>query len=549
MVQAVLNIPLIEDELAIRGVAYKFDNSGYTENVVVSQPAATIATTLAAGAVASDRDDVGNDEYTGFRLSALWKPIESLDITLGYTSQDIEQDGNPDINLDLAGDYQQRRYNTGAAGSTYELLETGIDIVNLVINYDLGWGSLTSSTSSLTYDSAVGLDATHLSGAQPNYWTGDIDIDRLVQELRVTSHLDGSLQFITGLYYEDEDWIAERHTRWSGDPLLNLLGAGNSSFIANDTTLTDQFAIFGELSYAITDQVNATLGIRHFDYERDFNQKLLWQGSPLPDRVTDIDEQGESYKVNLTYTPSDDLLVYGQWAEGFRLGNGGRVNPNCEALNIESGFDIKSDTSETFELGLKSSLADSRVVFNAALYRINWDDIPIRIFPAGNCSIPTNGGKAKSEGIEIELNAQLASSLQANVNLSYGEMTLEETSSIGDEGDNLPGSADVNVSAGLQYDFTMANYESFARIDYVYLSEYFGTPQEDEFGALPAGDFSQINFKIGITVDKITADLFVNNLTNDNGLTWVDPTNSLFGVNRANRIRPRTIGLNVGCEF
>ncbi len=69
-----------------------------------------------------------------------------------HLQQDIEQDGTPEVNLNAAGDYQQNRVNTGPEGSDYEFLSNEVDITNLVINYDLGWGSITSSTSQLDYN-------------------------------------------------------------------------------------------------------------------------------------------------------------------------------------------------------------------------------------------------------------------------------------------------------------------------------------------------------------------------------------------------------------
>ena len=71
----------------------------------------------AGGGVVQDRNDVGNDEYTGFRIQHLWQPTEDLDITLMHLQQDIEQDGTPEVNLNAAGDYQQNRVNTGPEGS------------------------------------------------------------------------------------------------------------------------------------------------------------------------------------------------------------------------------------------------------------------------------------------------------------------------------------------------------------------------------------------------------------------------------------------------
>ena len=113
MMQGVLNIPLIEDQMAIRGVVYKFDNSGYIENVAASQPTSDIVDSIAVGGVARDRGDIGNDEYTGLRLTALWKPSDELDVTLAYTHQEIKQDGIPEVNTSLTDEYQQVRLRTG----------------------------------------------------------------------------------------------------------------------------------------------------------------------------------------------------------------------------------------------------------------------------------------------------------------------------------------------------------------------------------------------------------------------------------------------------
>ena len=175
--------------------------------------------------------------------------------------------------------------------------------------------------------------------------------------------------------------------------------------------------------------------------------------------------------------------------------------------------------------------------------------IPVNILE-GNCGYQVNAGKAKSEGVELEIQGYILENLLADFSASYGEATLEETSSIGNKGDNLPGSADFNLSIGLQYDFSLAGHDSFARIDYAYIGEYYATVAEDEFGDVPAGDYGQINLKVGMSFDQVALDLFVNNLSNDDGLSWVENTNSgLGGGRRAYRLRPRTMGLNLSYLF
>ena len=549
MIQAVLNVPLIEDRLAVRGVVYQFDNSGYIQNVAASQPVAGIATTTSLGGIARDKDDIGNDSYTGFRLAALWQATEDLDVTLSYLQQDIEQEGSPDIDLGLEGDYQQRRFNTGAAGDSYEFLQSDIDIISLVANYDFDWGTLTSASSWVNYEMELETDLTHITflfgptlANNPFYSDATGGTDLFTEELRLSSKLDGPLQFLVGLYYEDREREQHSPWLWSGDPLQA------PGFQLSDLDLlitTKQKALFTEVSYALSEQVTATFGGRYFDYEKDEQRILSFFGFPTPTR-TPTDETGQTYKANLSYTPNDNTLVYGQWAEGFRLGRGQAESINCITAGTPTPTQVDPDTSENFELGFKTTLADDRVTLNTALYRIDWEGIPVTINPAGACFYTVNAGKAKSEGVEVELQTRLTESLQLDLSASYGESTLEEDSSVGNKGDNLPGSADVNASLGLQYDFMLADYSSFVRIDYAYVGEYYSNTAET---GTPAGDFGQLNLKAGISFDQVAVDLFVNNATNDDGLTWVDSINGLFGVNRANRIRPRTIGLNINYQF
>ncbi len=139
------------------------------------------------------------------------------------------------------------------------------------------------------------------------------------------------------------------------------------------------------------------------------------------------------------------------------------------------------------------------------------------------CSYVDNAGEAKSEGVEFELAAYLSDSLKFDLSASYGEAVLVGDSSIGKSGQNLPGSADFNLSTGLQYDFVLAGYDSFTRIDYAYIGKYYGNI--DETGTA-IGGHGYINLKAGMAIDQFSIDLFVNNLTNDNGITWVDNINA-----------------------
>jgi iron complex outermembrane recepter protein len=546
LVQGVLNLPLIQDKLALRAVAYRIDNSGFINNVAASQPTANITNLVNTyGAVAKDRGDRGNDSYTGFRMAALWQVSDTLDATLTYLNQDIEQDGFPEVNLDASGNYQQQRPQIGSNQNQDEFLESDLDVTNLTINYDLGWGVITSASSWLDNDSAGGTDFSWVFVVPVN--TALIKQSEIfAQELRFASRWEGSLQLVAGLYYEDKESGVKITAPWYGDPSLDPYPSPDAPFYyGNTVTNTKQKAVFGEFTYDLAAQWAVTLGMRHFNYDFDDARSfILGAVTQFQNLRSAADETGQTYKGVLSYKPSEDVLIYGQWAQGFRFGRSNIQTAACTAAGITVP-DVDSDRSETLELGIKSAWLDNRIVFNAAVYQIDWDDIPITVVTP--CVLTLNAGKAQSKGVEIELSTRLTDNLQVDISASTVDATLQETSSIGNKGDDLPGSADYNASVGMEYSFAVADYPGFARLDYAYVGEYYSNVQKT---GTPAGDFGQLHLKVGAQIGQLDIDLFVNNLTNEDGLTWVESVVSLYSTShRGYRIRPRTIGMNIGYRF
>ena len=554
-VEAVLNLPIIEDKLAVRGVVYRIDNSGFIDNVVASQPLGRTAEAVNSfGAVVEDKGGRGGDTYTGFRMAALWQITDQLDATLSYLKQDIEQDGLPEVNIEAAGDYQQQRLKIGRDQQGDEFVESDLELTNLVLNYDIGWGVINSSTSWIDNHALTGQDLNPTTGSffggnayfNDNFGTTEV----FVEELRLASQWEGPLQFVTGLYYEDREVEREIVWAWSGDQSIDPYPPSGLPVIRNHSVGTvKQTAAFGEVTYALSDQWETTFGARYFDYELEEIDSFLLKAEVVREnRRTLSDDKGQTYKGALSYTPNEDLLIYGQWAQGFRIGKVQPQPSTCTAVGIEvPGVD--SDTSNTYELGIKSSWRDGRTTLNAAIYRTDWDDIPVLVTLSADpiCNPTLNAGKAQSEGVEIELRSRLTDHLQLDISASTVDATLEETSSIGNKGDDLPGSADYNASIGIEYDFSLAGYSSFARVDYAYVGEYYNNLAGT---GTPAGDFSQVHFKVGANVGQVNVDLFVNNLTNEDGFTWVESNFSLFSdSNRAYVIRPRTMGMNIRYHF
>ena len=584
--EGVINVPVIEDVLAVRAVAYHHDTSGYIENIAADVLASNgeilpglraqdVVNNLGGAELYKNENDLGAVTYKGGRIAVLWEPNDALSVTVQHVYQDAHQDGHPYVEL-AYGDYEQVSLQLGGdeiAGTREERADE-LNISNLVVEYDFGWANLLSSSAWMTQRSHSNQDQSAFDGGEP---FSDISKEKnslFTQELRLVSALDGAFQYVAGVYYEDRQTDYNSSAGWAGtDEEVNFLLPifGLSSNPLGDTRLLndydfdrsyDQLAFYGELSYDITERLELSVGARRFDYERVNKRK--GNGIFGPDDSTDTtDEQDTSLKANISYQVNDDTLLYGQWAEGFRLGSTNSfVSPEtCDVNNdglldgtsapIEDGFG--SDTLENFELGAKLTLLDGSLQATGAIYRMNWEGIPVRVLGGAlpgedlTCFQTTvvNAGKARSQGLELEFVYQVNESIRVNLGGAYvnAELTEDAPSLSAVSGDRLPSSPKYTANVGLQYDFEVGGYSSYLNGNYAYVSDFYNKLGEN---GVKTGDYGQLNMLIGITFSGFNIELFAKNLTDDNALTHADVVTS---DSRAYRLRPRTIGLNVGYDF
>jgi len=180
-----------------------------------------------------------------------------------------------------------------------------------------------------------------------------------------------------------------------------------------------------------------------------------------------------------------------------------------------------------------------------AAYQIEWEGIPVARTADCGFGVTLNAGEAESRGIEVEGQWLLSDIWSLNYGLSYVDTELtSDAPGLGSPGDRLPGTPEFQASLGVQADFYVAGRPLFARADIARTGEYFNNLQEQGIGA---GDFTTVNLRLGADItERISLDLFVKNLTDEEGLTWVETE---IGDGRANYIRPRTVGVEVRALF
>ncbi len=487
-VKAAMNVPM-GDAAAMRMVAYATRFGGWID-------------ALGPGG----GKDVNSGDRTGGRLTFTFQPTRDVTITPRVVYQKVTADGfnrqdvfnlyanrfTPTVPPVTMGDRQQYLLQR-------EKFEDKTTIADATVKVGLAGFDLTSVSTYTKRDILVSRDASALTGSVsvdlgfpsagvllPSRLNDTTDFKGFTQELRLSSKGKGPLQWLVGAFYADTDRkYAQRLPTPGYDAFTNSrLGAGTSAAVANgfgpDSPYNadlpynlKQTALFGELSYDVTNQLTATAGARYYDYkeERRFHSGGLF--SDDNDQVDKTKSDGYSPRVLLAYKTSPNVTWNAQASRGFRLGG---VNdplnvPLCTAQDraIFGGYQRFNDESLwNYEVGVKMQQAGLR--FNAAAFYTQMQDLQVTL-DAGSCSsrVVFNVPKAHSAGIEMEMTLRPTESLElglsgAAVNAVFDSTVRDGTGAVLGgirDGNRLPSVPKLQFTASLTYEFSVAGRESY----------------------------------------------------------------------------------------
>ena len=531
--RGLLNIPLVEDSLALRLVAGTRESDGWYDN-------------LRTG------DKNTNDEsVTNVRGTLSWLPSEALSVDLVYAYSDSDVGDNfAGITVDTKDSYVP------------EIRESEVNATSLTISYDFGNVELVSATA--VYDQkgltrtdvselAIFLNQVILGRTITAGWSDrTFDYEGISQELRLASTGDGPFSWTVGGFYREDD----RNFTFSG---LGTPAAPFDTFESRFPIENESYAFFGEASYQFNDQFNLLAGLRYFDTSRSAQFDIFGAFIAPPGVVLSGTSEGSddevSPKVALTWTPNDNVLLYAMMASGFRAGGAVPTAPLVPIFNggltIEDTFG--PETMVNYELGAKTMLLDNRLMLNVYVFQMEWEDIQlIGIDFSTLLDYFYNGGKAESKGVEVELQAQLTDRLRVGAGAAFLNAELTETivdpltGEILPDGNKLPRSPDFSFNANINYAYPVTDrMDGTFHASYTYTDESFSTATNDP--ALKNDSASVVNLRVGLAGDRFGIYAFADNLTNE------EQTFSSFvrdtGAIASNYRRPRTIGLEFTADF
>jgi outer membrane receptor protein involved in Fe transport len=603
----VVNLP-VNDRFALRGVAYQIANGGYIDNLYTGE------------------EDYDDEDIRGGRLTGLWDVTDALTARAMVMYQSSDSGGRPqeqrrddpaetttgfgyDLALPSESDDQfiitGERQNVKFVDNEFE---DEFVLSSLQFDLTLDRFAFTSVTSYFDREMDNTLDDTRRTrnllglanalgaAGEPVFALGDFDPvtlegaifldqvdlknrtrnEKFTQELRVASRLRGPLNFVAGVYYEDDSRQLEQVNVLEGLDAWIQSPSGLDGFALGSTfgsplddayfdgvfdVDTTQVSVFAEANLEFG-AFELSAGGRYFDYEQE--AFIHWRGwVEFGDDILDekTSENGFNPKVEAVYRPTEETTLYTRAAKGFRVGSVQQfINPVfCEAELADLGFDgvpttIDGDSLWNYEAGVKQSFFGGTTTANVSVYQMDWEDARTQTFLSCGWIVEFSIVDIVSRGVELEIVSQPTDRLGLQFAAAYNRSEVDgdlgpDAPPIASDGDEPPFTPDWKLTAGFRYEIPDAfrGLDWYLRGDVSYVGSQFNELGTDQLERIELPSNTVVNLYSGIERDNWELSLFIRNLTDERIVTGADtdrqrPAQLTVG-------RPRNVGLRLKYSF
>ena len=608
-VEGVLNVPLA-DTLALRVSAGHTLEQGFIDaknlfvldgaGVPILQNPADPITSLP---VTHTQNDIDDSEQTYLR-AALKYAADSFKATLSFQYQDESADGESAdtkgigaVPTAFSSAVTPGFLNDGFDAEippVYGANQTGIflrepydrhiDLFALELSKDFGFATLSSSSSYFINDSDSVEDLS--GGYQTNLGVLYAGFPRLAvpsyretiehtfaEEVRWVSTATGPWKWVLGAFYQDQQQSFHQIDSvlgWStfASALFGVPVTTNTAFDYDRHERFHDAALFGELTYDITQRWDVTVGLRAFDQQLDISTitQLPICGAFCANNGTDplgttLGSEESTHrrvlgKFNTSYHFSSDLMVYFTASEGFRRG-GANGLPTAGLFAQNQGFvAFQPDTVWNYEIGFKGVVRPG-LQLTADLFQEDWNKPQLDILtPLGAFYAAVNGNTARSRGAELALEARVSSELSVSAGYTYTDARLTSAFTVagttfGADGTRLPGVPENQLSLGADYAQPVAaKYSIIAHADTAYRSEVPVALPGSLGGSVIVPGFWMSDASAGLQHESWRVVLYLDNAFNARGVTTAIPATAVGARHDVNWLsRPRTGGLRLRYSF
>ena len=447
LAEGMVNVPL-GDKAAIRMVAWARHDPGYIDNLPATRTFPTSGISMDSLA-----DENYNDaDVYGARVALKIDLNDNWSITPGIMAQQTKSNG---IYAQQSGVRELAVEHWHPENSDDRWAQAALTVEGKIANLDM---TLASSylkrevdVNSDYSDYAFFYDTLNGSGSYftdnddelinpSQYINGKDHYTKWSHELRFTTPVENKVHAVFGLFAQRQTHDIEQAYKITG---LNDAGDVTGDDWDDTFWLTKQYrvdrdsAIFGEITWDVTDKFSLTGGARYFKYENSLEGFFgfginnaygsgtgeaacfatnAFENGPCTNLDKTVEDKDTTFKFNATYHITDDAMVYFTRSEGFRPGG----------VNRRGTFPpYVADFLTNYEVGWKTSWLENRLRFNGAIYHADWDDFQFSFLGENGLTNLTNAGSAKLEGIEVELQWAVTDSFSLFGGLALQQVGVE----------------------------------------------------------------------------------------------------------------------------
>jgi len=587
------------------------------------QAGADLSGATLSNAIAIVKEDANTLTYQGFRASLAHEINENWNALATVAQQTIDADGVFFVDPNL-GDLEIQRY-------TEDVIEDEFDNMSLTLEGSIGdlevvyAGAYTDRTSDQMVDYTDYLFVgqylpyyicdyyvTYTTYAPGNVPTGTCGAPNLLVDsttnLEVTSHefrinadLNDTTSVTAGVFASDTELTELNLFTYPGSVGNDITYAANYALtdtsvtgvinkaspgwfsagpysepviFFNDIKRTDkQMGVFGEVSFALNDTSELSVGARWYDIEVDFEgsaNSSFYNGFGNPDTQQFGSNLSAQYapgnangypdkaqtdgvigKVTYSWKPSEDVMYYATWSEGFRPG---LLNRPVGSSSPDGSYTVKpvvdSDEVTNYEFGWKAVLQDGALRFNGSVYMVDVSGLQSTIFDPSivNLFFSDNAADAEIKGVEGDFVYYTDNSLILSG--AFSLLDTEITKSLVPTADVVVGS-DLAFAPGFQANFSARKEWGTSTGNTGHWQAQFIHSRASDSDIMEPNRATQAsyflaNIRAGVSNDSWTAEMYIDNITDERA----EISNTfVFDRQRVAVIRPLNLGFRYKVKF
>ncbi len=394
---------------------------------------------------------INDNEAFNVRGKLLWQATENLDFLLAsdYSKSDCDCTALS-VRTILPGPEQQEllqqqlpvvpsKHNQDVNNDERTFTHIRSSGYSLTANWDIADYVVTSITAYRDWQSETLVDFDD-SPVNPLALTFSsppkTDQNQFSQELRLASPPTDWGSYVIGAFYFEQD-VDTGNTATAGvlEPIVPATTRKSRTSVTSKNT-----SLFGEVTFNIWRDWRLILGGRYtyddlsYHTSADKTDGIIF---PDPGEARDsLDESDFSPKVVLQWDVSDKAMAYASYVSGYKgpafdtglFPEGVRVDPEDDSSEFAGG-PVDAETSDSFEIGLKSAWLDNRLIVNIDAFYSKYHDFQaetsLDIGPLGTIVV-TNVGAVSTQGVEMDFIALPTANWSINGGIVYTDAQIDD---------------------------------------------------------------------------------------------------------------------------